>query len=179
MSAEAIRRLSWLPALTDAFCFATLLPGAGPVLVAAIISSVGRNTAFNIATAGWVPCALLLALPALTLARDEAAMQARLRANIDRHVMRAVASWGGGLAGTSEGGAEEGSLGGGDVRRSEAALGKGVSGREHGSTGAAKTNGSSSSTDGGVEAGANEGGSDGSPRLQPLDSQLRPVVRRR
>ena len=34
--------------------------GAGPVLVAAIISNLGREAAFNISTAGWIPCGLLL-----------------------------------------------------------------------------------------------------------------------
>ncbi len=58
--------------------------GLGPALVAAIISRVGRRTAFNIAAAGWIPCGVLLTLTAFTLARDEAAMQRRLKATISR-----------------------------------------------------------------------------------------------
>lgn len=76
--------------------------GAGPVLVAAIIGQLGREAAFNISTAGWIPCGLLLMAPALTLARDEAAMQTRLRANIDRHVLAAVSSWGSALDAAGE-----------------------------------------------------------------------------
>ena len=58
--------------------------GLGPALVAALISSVGRTTAFNISTAGWIPCGLLLLSSSLTLAKDEAAMQHRLKASISR-----------------------------------------------------------------------------------------------
>ena len=58
--------------------------GLGPALVAALISSVGRTAAFNISTAGWVPCGLLLSGTSLTLAKDEAAMQHRLKATVSR-----------------------------------------------------------------------------------------------
>jgi hypothetical protein len=56
----------------------------GPALVAALIYSVGRTAAFNLSTAGWIPCGLLLAASSLTLARDEAAMQRRLKHSISR-----------------------------------------------------------------------------------------------
>ena len=38
-----------------------------------------RETAFNIAIAGWIPCGMFFACAAFTLARNEDAMQARLR----------------------------------------------------------------------------------------------------
>jgi predicted MFS family arabinose efflux permease len=58
--------------------------GLGPALVAVLISSVGRTAAFNISTAGWIPCGLLLLSSSVTLAKDEAAMQQRLKASISR-----------------------------------------------------------------------------------------------
>lgn len=58
--------------------------GLGPALVAAIISTVGRTAAFNISTAGWLPCGALLLATSLTLARDEEAMQRRLKRSITR-----------------------------------------------------------------------------------------------
>lgn len=36
-----------------------------------------REKAFNVAVAGWLPCGLIFACAALTLGRDEDAMQAR------------------------------------------------------------------------------------------------------
>lgn len=36
--------------------------GLGPALVALLISSMGRASAFNISAAGWIPCGLLLLL---------------------------------------------------------------------------------------------------------------------
>lgn len=36
-----------------------------------------RERAFNVAVAGWLPCGLIFACAALTLGRDEDAMQAR------------------------------------------------------------------------------------------------------
>ena len=57
--------------------------GLGPALVAVLISSVGRETAFNIATAGWVPCGILVLGTALTLKKDEAAMQERLERTLN------------------------------------------------------------------------------------------------
>ena len=44
---------------------------------------VCRQSAFNLAIAGWLPCGALLALVALSLAKDEAAMQARLAKKVD------------------------------------------------------------------------------------------------
>jgi hypothetical protein len=53
--------------------------GLGPVFVAAFIEKLGRVGAFNISTAGWIPCGLLLLGTSVSLARDEKAMQQRLR----------------------------------------------------------------------------------------------------
>ena len=58
--------------------------GLGPALVAALISHVGRTTAFNISTAGWVLCGILLLSTAFTLEHDEAAMQHRLKNTVSR-----------------------------------------------------------------------------------------------
>ncbi|PSC76649.1 MFS family transporter: sugar [Micractinium conductrix] len=53
--------------------------GLGPVFVSFFIQKLGRSGAFNLSTAGWIPCGLLLLGTAFTLARDEDAMQHRLR----------------------------------------------------------------------------------------------------
>jgi predicted MFS family arabinose efflux permease len=66
--------------------------GLGPALVAVLISSVGRTAAFNISTAGWIPCGLLLLSASMTLAKDEAAMQHRLKASISRMSLASSAS---------------------------------------------------------------------------------------
>lgn len=58
--------------------------GLGPAIVAAIISKVGRTTAFNISVAGWIPCGMLLLGTALTLESDEGAMDHRLKATMSR-----------------------------------------------------------------------------------------------
>lgn len=58
--------------------------GLGPALVAAIVSGVGRETAFNISAAGWIPCGMLLLGIALYLEKDEASMQHRLKSTISR-----------------------------------------------------------------------------------------------
>ena len=42
-----------------------------------------RQSAFNLAIAGWLPCGALLGMVAVTLARDEAAMQERLLQKVD------------------------------------------------------------------------------------------------
>lgn len=52
--------------------------GLGPVFVAFFIQRLGRVGAFNVSTAGWIPCGLLLLGTSFTLARDERAMQHRL-----------------------------------------------------------------------------------------------------
>ncbi|KAG2422826.1 hypothetical protein HXX76_015768 [Chlamydomonas incerta] len=52
--------------------------GLGPVLVAGLIHALGRMGAFNVATAGWVPCAFMLVSLACCMRKDEAAMQTRL-----------------------------------------------------------------------------------------------------
>jgi hypothetical protein len=56
----------------------------GPVLVAALISKIGRTAAFSMSTAGWIPCGLMLMATGLTLEKDEAAMQWRLRNSLSR-----------------------------------------------------------------------------------------------
>ena len=43
-----------------------------------------RRSAFNLAIAGWLPCGVLLAGVAIFLAKDEAAMQARLADKVDK-----------------------------------------------------------------------------------------------
>lgn len=60
--------------------------GLGPALVSALISALGRQSAFNLAIAGWLPCGALLALVAVSLTKDEAAMQARLAHKVDNHI---------------------------------------------------------------------------------------------
>ena len=45
-----------------------------------------RQSAFNVAIAGWLPCGALLALVAVSLTKDEAAMQARLAHKVDNHI---------------------------------------------------------------------------------------------
>eukprot|EP00884_Botryococcus_braunii_P001211 jgi/Botrbrau1/11090/Bobra.0219s0002.2 len=53
--------------------------GAGPFLVAQFIAAWGRLAAFNFAIGGWLLCGFSFGCAALFLARDEAAMQERLR----------------------------------------------------------------------------------------------------
>ena len=43
-----------------------------------------RRSAFNLAIAGWLPCGALLAGVAVSLAKDEAAMQARLAKKVEK-----------------------------------------------------------------------------------------------
>lgn len=52
--------------------------GIGPIIVAGFIGGLGRQHAFNVAIAGWVPCGLLLLGLVFCMSKDEAAMQARL-----------------------------------------------------------------------------------------------------
>jgi hypothetical protein len=47
-------------------------------VVAGLISWTGRNSAFNVAVCGWIPCGLFMVLTGLSVRRDEDAMQARL-----------------------------------------------------------------------------------------------------
>lgn len=56
--------------------------GLGPVIVASMISTLGRDTAFFWATAGWIPCGILLLLTSFTLVPDEKAMHCRMRATV-------------------------------------------------------------------------------------------------
>ena len=48
--------------------------GAGPVVVAALVRSLGRTRAFSRAMLGWLPCALLCGATALTVRADHAAV---------------------------------------------------------------------------------------------------------
>eukprot|EP00879_Flechtneria_rotunda_P006260 GHRR01006579.1.p1 GENE.GHRR01006579.1~~GHRR01006579.1.p1 ORF type:complete len:583 (+),score=156.80 GHRR01006579.1:972-2720(+) len=57
--------------------------GLGPVIVAGFISSLGRQTAFNISAAGWVPCGILLLSLVFTMRKDESNMQTRLAAKAE------------------------------------------------------------------------------------------------
>jgi predicted MFS family arabinose efflux permease len=56
--------------------------GLGPAVVAIMISTLGRESAFFWATAGWIPCGALLLMTAFTLEGDEQAMQSRLKARM-------------------------------------------------------------------------------------------------
>lgn len=56
--------------------------GLGPAVVAMMISTLGRESAFFWATAGWIPCGALLLMTAFTLEGDEQAMQSRLKARM-------------------------------------------------------------------------------------------------
>jgi len=56
--------------------------GLGPVIVASMISSLGRESAFFWATSGWIPCGVLLMLAACTLELDESDMQSRMRKTV-------------------------------------------------------------------------------------------------
>lgn len=49
-----------------------------------MFGAVCRRSAFNLAIAGWLPCGALLAGVAVSLAKDEAAMQARLADKVDK-----------------------------------------------------------------------------------------------
>lgn len=71
--------------------------GLGPVIVAGFISQLGRQTAFNVAVAGWVPCGLLLCCLVFTMRKDEENMQRQLelQANAALEQIR-VTSGGGG-----------------------------------------------------------------------------------
>ncbi|KAG2490341.1 hypothetical protein HYH03_011288 [Edaphochlamys debaryana] len=90
--------------------------GLGPALVAALIHAMGRQDAFNVATAGWVPCGFLLASLACCMRKDEAAMQARLaRSSEQQAAARAeaaerAAGQGGGITGLADPGPGPGSL---------------------------------------------------------------------
>lgn len=53
---------------------------AAPLFLSLWIQRFGRQTAFNLATSGWIVCGVLLAATSLTLAKDEDAMQKRLQA---------------------------------------------------------------------------------------------------
>lgn len=62
-----------------ALAFATttddLGKGLGPAFVSVFIHAMGRRDAFNLAVAGWVPCAGLMAGLTLCIRKDEDAMQ--------------------------------------------------------------------------------------------------------
>ena len=49
-----------------------------------VFGSLCRRSAFNLAIAGWLPCGALLAGVAVSLAKDEAAMQARLADKVEK-----------------------------------------------------------------------------------------------
>lgn len=60
--------------------------GAGPALVAALVSAFGRAPSFNIATLCWIPCAALMLLCFYTVEDDERAMQHRLAETVKRQL---------------------------------------------------------------------------------------------
>jgi predicted MFS family arabinose efflux permease len=75
-----------LQSLTD-----DLGKGVGPVVVAALIGSLGgsRVRAFNLAVIGWVPCGLLILALVFTMRRDETRAQEALAAAVrERRVAR-------------------------------------------------------------------------------------------
>jgi len=45
--------------------------GAGPMLVAALVRTYGRRTAFSLAMLNWIPCAALCGMTAFTVSRDQ------------------------------------------------------------------------------------------------------------
>jgi len=58
--------------------------GAGPGLVALLITWMGRQAAFSLSILGWIPCGLCIFGAYFTLERDEDAMQMRLVATSQR-----------------------------------------------------------------------------------------------
>uniref|UniRef100_A0A383W382 Major facilitator superfamily (MFS) profile domain-containing protein n=1 Tax=Tetradesmus obliquus TaxID=3088 RepID=A0A383W382_TETOB len=75
--------------------------GLGPVIVAGFISAMGRQGAFNLSVAGWVPCGLMLCCLVFTMRKDEQQMQQRLGKSADAalqqiQVMQGDAGTGGG-----------------------------------------------------------------------------------
>lgn len=58
--------------------------GLGPGAVAVLISRMGRQTAFNVAILGWLPCGGLLAACCSAIAQDEDAMQHRLTMKVNK-----------------------------------------------------------------------------------------------
>lgn len=59
--------------------------GLGPAIVAFMISGLGRESAFFWATAGWIPCGLMLIVIFWYLEEDERAMQHRLQRGFSEH----------------------------------------------------------------------------------------------
>jgi len=55
--------------------------GLGPAVVAVLITGLGRQFAFSLSVAGWIPCGLMILGAYFTLEKDEDDMQARLRRN--------------------------------------------------------------------------------------------------
>jgi hypothetical protein len=94
--------------------------GLGPVIVAGFISALGRQGAFNLSVAGWVPCGLMLCCLVFTMRKDEEQMQQRLTRTADAmlqqiQVMQGSGTGGGELretlsvhAGSSSGGSSSG-----------------------------------------------------------------------
>ena len=62
--------------------------GLGPAIVAFMISGMGRESAFFWATAGWIPCGLMLMAISGSLEGDEAAMQDRLSRSMSMETKR-------------------------------------------------------------------------------------------
>ncbi len=62
--------------------------GLGPFIVAMLIGVMGRQAAFNVAVAGWVPCAVLMLALCFTIRTDEAAMQRRLQQFMEKRQSR-------------------------------------------------------------------------------------------
>jgi len=78
--------------------------GLGPVIVAGFISRLGRQGAFNIAIAGWIPCGVLLVSLVFSMRKDEASMQQQLAAKAESalHDVEVVGTPDGCLAADSE-----------------------------------------------------------------------------
>jgi hypothetical protein len=179
-----------LQALTD-----DVGKGLGPFIVALFISAVGRQAAFNMAVAGWVPCALLMLGLCFTMRRDEAAMQKRLQRSMKLRQSRA-----GGLSSAGGGGGlqfEEDSPGlpistapAAAARAAAAALATGASSRKqevlmvsmrsspglHGGGGAAEAPGGPNRGRGSTAAGAGlQGQESGGPGIKAARSSGLPM----
>ncbi|CAK0784876.1 hypothetical protein CVIRNUC_008081 [Coccomyxa viridis] len=62
--------------------------GLGPLLVSLMVSAWGQKAAFNVAVGGWIPCGICFAFIALFLAKEEDALQDRLRDKVHLQTVR-------------------------------------------------------------------------------------------
>ncbi|CAL5223333.1 g5832 [Coccomyxa viridis] len=62
--------------------------GLGPLLVSLMVSAWGSKSAFNVAVGGWIPCGICFAMIAPFLAKEEDALQERLRDKVHLQTVR-------------------------------------------------------------------------------------------